>query len=587
MLIPGLGSGNPAVRARAAANAGFISPNPTPSFNGTGLGGSGQGATTTTTSPYYYGGGFPDPFSGNIFAGIPTQISQTPYGSMLAQAKQYLYTPQQLSNIANQQAQAQTKAALDASYANQTAEQATFAAMQNRAAGLAQALGNFGPGYASAIQDIYDKAAQTQAAVGPGVVQQGVGDMSTALAAAQQQAADKTGGQGQVTSYDPNALGATLQTTGVEMPGNALATSGANAAQMALYGAMADKAQIGAIGQYYQQQAVDALNQRTAERAQIIAQQPALYQQALEAQRQDNYQTQARIDDIIGQGQSWIAQRMGLRLQSAQAQSDWAFKVAGFTHQNPYTGQAQSGYIPVKLADGSTTIVPFADAAKAAHWGAQGAHWSSQDIIALDRVRVSAMRTGAPKTGSFGSGGLYQVDPSGNVTIVRQPTTAPPKTASFGSGGLYQVDAKGNVKIVREPTKSTTGDQFRVTKGGKTWVYTKGSNGKWTGQALPGGPTGAGGGSPLSANEVQGDTAKINRNLGIIKQGGKWKDPDGVIRDHPPVTSRAEAQTRLEQWGYFSSPQLAKIATKWLNYAYPPGKKILNSGPFNLPIGTG
>src|SRR5215471_17009893 len=439
MLIPGLGSGNPAVRARAAANAGFISPNPTPSFNGTGLGGSGQGATTTTTSPYYYGGGFPDPFSGNIFAGIPTQISQTPYGSMLAQAKQYLYTPQQLSNIANQQAQAQTKAALDASYANQTAEQATFTAMQNRSAGLAQALGNFGPGYASAIQDIYDKAAQTQAAVGPGVVQQGVGDMSTALAAAQQQAADKTGGQGQVTSYDPNALGATLQTTGVEMPGNALATSGANAAQMALYGAMADKAQVGAIGQYYQQQAIDALNQRTAERAQIIAQQPALYQQALEAQRQDNYQTQARIDNIINQGQSWIAQRMGLRLQSAQAQSDWAFKVAGFTHQNPYTGQAQNGYIPIKLADGSTTIVSYADAAKAAHWSAQGVHWTNQDINNLNRINTLA--------GNKNTIGTYSPSLSQQAGIL------------VDGHGRHFKDANGN-DITYTPTKTAAASTY-------------------------------------------------------------------------------------------------------------------------------
>ena len=191
-----------------------------------------------------------------------------------------------------------------------------------------------------------------------------------------------------------------------------------------------------------------------------------------------------------------------------------------------------------------------------------------------------------PKTGSFGSGGLYQVDPSGNVTIVREPTT-PTKTGSFGSGGLYQVDGKGNVKIVREPTKSTTGDQFRVTKNGKTWVYTKGSNGKWTGQALPGGPTGGASGSPLSANEVQGDTAKISLGLQRIKNG--WTENPGKKNEvvHPPVTSRAEAQTQLEQYGWFSTPQLAKIATRWLNFTYPPGKKIIGSGPFNLPIGTG
>jgi len=549
---------------------------------------SGGVAPVTITNPsQQYSSGFPNPFGGNIFAGIPTQLSQTPYGSMYAAAKQYLYTPQQLSNIASSQAQTQTNAALQASYANQTAEQSALTAMQNHAAGLAQALGSFGPDYSQAMQNAYNQAAQTVQGLGSGVVQAGQQAEQSNLDAAKASVAGATAGQGQVSSYDPSQLAASLQATGVTLPGNSLALQGYNAAQMGLYGAMADKAQVGAVAQYYQQQAVNALNQRTAERAGIIAQQPVLYQQALEAQRQDNYQTQQRIDDIVNQGQSWIAQRMGLRIQSAQAQSDWAFKVAGFTHQNPYTGQVQSGYIPIKLANGQTTIVSYADAAKAAHWGAQGTHWSNQDILGLNRVITSAMRAGTPKTGTFGSGGLYQVDPSGNITIVRQPTTAPTKTASFGSGGLYQVDAKGNVKIVREPTKSTTGDQFRVTKGGKTWVYTKGSNGKWTGQALPGGPTGAGGGNPLSANEVQGDTAKINLGLQRIKNG--WTENPGKKNEvvHPPVTNRAEAQTQLEQFGWFSDPRLAKIATRWLNYTYPAGKKIINSGPFNLPIGTG
>jgi len=162
----------------------------------------------------YYGAPGLGPGTYNPY-GSPNFLSQfkpqwnipTPYDPMIASAKQYLYTPQQMRGIANQQASAQINAQLGATNASFNQQLQYLAAMQNRSAGLAQALGDFGPGYAGAIQDIYDKAAQTQAAVGPGVVQQGTGNMDAALAAAQQQVAGKTGGQGQVQSYDPSALG--------------------------------------------------------------------------------------------------------------------------------------------------------------------------------------------------------------------------------------------------------------------------------------------------------------------------------------------------------------------------------------------
>src|SRR5262252_3489921 len=154
MLIPGLSSGNPAVRARSAANAGFISPNPTPSFGGTGLGGSGQAGATNTGSyggTQYYGG-FTDPFAGDIFKGLPTTVGQTPWGSPLASARAQLQTPQQLRTTASQQAMSGINAQLGANAANYTAQLQYLTDMQNRSAGLAQALGDFGPGYASAIQ---------------------------------------------------------------------------------------------------------------------------------------------------------------------------------------------------------------------------------------------------------------------------------------------------------------------------------------------------------------------------------------------------------------------------------------------------
>src|SRR4029077_5735482 len=220
-------------------------------------------------SPFTGGG---TPFRGNIYAGIPTTVQQTPYGSAYAQAQRSLYTPQQLRTIAGQQAGAQINAQLGQSYASSAAEQAQLAAMQNRAAGLASALGSFGPEYASAMQSAYNQAANTVSQFGTGVVQGGGQALQQAQGAAQAAAAAKTDGQGQVSSYNIPDITGTLTQTGVNIPGNSLAVSGLNAAQMGVYGAMADKGQALTTVDYYRQQAISALQQRAAERAGIIAQ---------------------------------------------------------------------------------------------------------------------------------------------------------------------------------------------------------------------------------------------------------------------------------------------------------------------------
>src|SRR4029077_8862161 len=174
------------------------------------------------------------------------------------------------------------------------------------------ALGSFGPEYASAMQSAYNQAANTVSQFGTGVVQGGGQALQQAQGAAQAAAAAKTDGQGQVSSYNIPDITGTLTQTGVNIPGNSLAVSGLNAAQMGVYGAMADKGQALTTVDYYRQQAISALQQRAAERAGIIAQRPELYQNALEAQRQDNYQTQSRIDNIVNNATSYITSRRGL-----------------------------------------------------------------------------------------------------------------------------------------------------------------------------------------------------------------------------------------------------------------------------------
>src|SRR5215469_16369884 len=96
-------------------------------------------APASTFTPISSLNQLPGLFSGNIYAGLPTSPMGTPYGPAISAAKQYLYTPQQLRTIANQQTGAQINAGLQASYANQAAEQAQLQAMQNRSAGLAAA----------------------------------------------------------------------------------------------------------------------------------------------------------------------------------------------------------------------------------------------------------------------------------------------------------------------------------------------------------------------------------------------------------------------------------------------------------------
>jgi hypothetical protein len=392
--------------------------------------------------------------------GSPNFLSQfkpqwniaTPYDPMIATAKQYLYTPQQMRGIANQQASAQINAQLGATNASYNQQLQYLGAMQNRSAGLAQALGDFGPGYAAAIQNIYDRAAQTQAAVGGGVVDQGTGAMQQSLDAAKQAVADKTGGQGQVSSYDPNALGATLQTTGVQMPGNALAVGGANAAQMALWGANADKAQAQNVVNYYTQQATQALQQRTAARAQIIAQQPQLFQQALEATRQDNYQTQNRIDSLVSNSQQYIMNRNQMRMNQLQNINTWWLSQVSATHVNPFTGQPVGGYT---WADKAHTIaVPFKDLALWKHQQNEDINTANKNAITQAhyndlgdyyRGRVSAMQQAADAK-SFAAQQPGKFDPRLSAYL---------KTA-VDSQGRPLVDANGKPIPYQAPKKQPT-----------------------------------------------------------------------------------------------------------------------------------
>jgi hypothetical protein len=224
---------------------------------------------------------------------------------------------------------------------------------------------------------------------------------------------------------------------------------GANAAQLGLWGAAADKAQVQQVSDYYQQQQVRALQQRTADRAQVIAQEPQLFQQALEAQRQDNYQTQNRIDTMIGQAQDWISNRMSLRLQTAQAGWQAGLASMAATHVNPWTGEVQAGY--TRLKDGS--IVDTKSALQAGHWTTQDQNYQkrtaamqqhNQDYFTLGEDRIKAAQTKASQGGNFNSGlskalGVA-VDGKGHPILVNGKMVQMPKSTTGASKPLSQKD---------------------------------------------------------------------------------------------------------------------------------------------------
>ena len=282
----------------------------------------------------------------------------TPYDAQLANAKAYLYTPAQQRTAANQQVGAQLHTALGANYASSKAEQQQFTDLANRAAGLAAALGSFGPQYGEQARTAYDEAAKTIGSLGTGLTGAVASDWQ-AEQAANRAAVDKTlgPGLGQVSSYDPAAMHSALQYTGVTMPGTTLADQALNERDMGQYGAMADKAQVASISRDYLSQAAQALNQRAAERAAIVAQRPELFQAALTAQRQDAAQTQTRVANLITAAQTWLQNKQKLGQQTKEQAADARIKEIATTHIDPRTGKPVGGWVWTDKTH--TAVVPW------------------------------------------------------------------------------------------------------------------------------------------------------------------------------------------------------------------------------------
>lgn len=289
----------------------------------------------------------------------------TPRDAALQNALAQLYTPAQLRNQANQQTNAQINAQLGASNASSKAEQAQYAALADRAAGLASALGSWGQQYGANDAAAYNQAANTVGQLGTGLTGAVASDWNSALAASKASVDKTLAGQGQVTSYDPGQLQSTAQYLGVTMPGTTLAQQAINGQKLGEFGAVADLAQVKAVSDNFIAQAQQALQQRAAERATIIAQRPELYQAALQAQRQDQIQTQNHIDQLVTASQTWLLNQA--KLKQSQQQQDRAYRLSqeGITHVDPVTGKPVGEYVRVPAKGGGTAVVPWSTATSA------------------------------------------------------------------------------------------------------------------------------------------------------------------------------------------------------------------------------
>jgi hypothetical protein len=233
----------------------------------------------------------------------------TPYDKVLAQARASLYGPGQLRTIANQQTQAQINAALGASNASSKLEQQQFADLQNRAMGFASALGNLEAGMAPSVGQAYQNAATALGAYGTGLTGAASADEQAMADKARQQVSSLIGSEnaGLVGGYDIPGLRGTSLATGVTLPMASLGEQAATAVRLQNAAATTAYGGVETIAKDYAQQAIDALNQRAAERAQIIAKQPELFQQALEAQRQDRSQTLSQLATLTGNRADYLA----------------------------------------------------------------------------------------------------------------------------------------------------------------------------------------------------------------------------------------------------------------------------------------
>jgi hypothetical protein len=210
----------------------------------------------------------------------------------------------------------------------------------------------------------------------------------------------------------------------------------------------------------------------------------------------------------------------------------------------------------------------------------------------------------APPTAHYGQrfvgeDGYYYTVNSLTGQAVKTTVKAPPKVVSQGTwssftghdGNLWRINNLTNevvntgIKVPPKVLAQGTWSLSPVDKNGVIW-RTNSKTGVSIPTKIPGRipASSAGGDNPLTVTQKKDHTATLNHALSQMKNGiPARKNAAGqiVARAHPKI-DRAAAIDRLRKQGYFTSPELKRLAMALLNKWYPRNVTVQSSGPLGV-----
>lgn len=326
-------------------------------------------------------------------APIAAPVGHNPFDQVISQARAWLQNPNQMRQAANQQVGAQVQAALGASNASGKAEQQQLAALEQRAAGFSQALANIGQPAGQQVYDQYLGAANTIANLGGGLTGQVAADQQAASDQATAAVQQQLGSSANVGGYDPAALRSTAYYTGATLPATTLAQQAVGQAAATRSQYLAGAGQVDQVRRDYEAQAVQALNQRAAERASIVAQRPALFQDALKANRDDQAQVQAHLDSLTTNSVNWKTNADAVAYQKLQDKKLLAYKTLhdALDRKERATTRAASAKA---TADANTARVKIANARAASDAAVVAERGREFDVTAKQKASDALAKAG-------------------------------------------------------------------------------------------------------------------------------------------------------------------------------------------------
>ena len=250
------------------------------------------------------------------------KLNPTPYDSIISKANSILtgsLAPGAIRTTAGQQAAAQLSPQLAAENAASAAQQRLYGEQYTRSTEFAKAMAALREPTAGLASAPFADMAGTMGGIAGGVNNAATGAMTAAHDQASQAVAD-TAGVGQVNqTYDPSLAASVWQQTGVKLPTDTLSAQAAAAAAGARNASDVTADQIGVIANNLNQQAADALSQHNQTLAQIQAQRPSIFQQALDSLQARRSQAMDTLASLTGNKASYLQNAAQLAEQKREA----------------------------------------------------------------------------------------------------------------------------------------------------------------------------------------------------------------------------------------------------------------------------